>query len=302
MADPKQRLKTISIKLSFILRHGAQKIGLPIRSDGFVLVRELLGVNELCALSTSVDEIHDVVRDCVKQRFEITTIEGELMIRAVQGHSIASIDASELLRELTLEDVCASDEYSVVIHGTRLEFVESIMTGSSKTAGSSTAGGNTKATGKSVAHVGLSRCSRNHVHLSLGFPVGFDGSRWENMWHQYDTSGTSKDKISTPDSVSVFDSLMRGSRAAVVSDATSSAGCGAVGKSASATCETIPIAMSGIRCSTTAILFIDIRRAMGDGIKFFRSSNDVILTPGLSDTGVLPAQYVCDIITRRQPS
>ena len=38
--DPKTRL---SKTLSYVLRHGAEKEGLPIRPDGFVLVNDLVG-------------------------------------------------------------------------------------------------------------------------------------------------------------------------------------------------------------------------------------------------------------------
>ena len=38
--DPKTRL---SKSLSYVLRHGAEKEGIPIRPDGFVLVDDLVG-------------------------------------------------------------------------------------------------------------------------------------------------------------------------------------------------------------------------------------------------------------------
>ena len=38
--DPKTRL---SKTLSYVLRHGAEKEGIPIRPDGFVLINDLVG-------------------------------------------------------------------------------------------------------------------------------------------------------------------------------------------------------------------------------------------------------------------
>lgn len=48
--------------------------------------------------------------------------------------------------------------------------------------------------------------------------------------------------------------------------------------------------ISGMRSSCDLAIFIDIRRALSDGIPFFLSANRVILTPGDGD-GVLPPRY-----------
>ena len=45
-----------------------------------------------------------------------------------------------------------------------------------------------------------------------------------------------------------------------------------------------------MRRSNTVIINVDIQRAMKDGIKFYYSTNDVILTRG-NDEGVLPSSY-----------
>ena len=49
---------------------------------------------------------------------------------------------------------------------------------------------------------------------------------------------------------------------------------------------------SGYRHNAILILFIDIRQAMRDGIKFWRSHNDVILTRGQHDNGFLPSRFI----------
>ena len=48
--------------------------------------------------------------------------------------------------------------------------------------------------------------------------------------------------------------------------------------------------ISGMRSSAQVYIYIDVHSAMKDGLKFFRSSNNVILSPG-NDQGVIPPKY-----------
>jgi 2'-phosphotransferase len=50
-------------------------------------------------------------------------------------------------------------------------------------------------------------------------------------------------------------------------------------------------AMSGHRKSCNVFIYIDIKKAMSDGIKFYLSSNGVILTRGKDERGFLPSTY-----------
>jgi len=313
---PSRRLVGLSKKLSFILRHGAEKIKLPIRDDGFVLVTDLLAHKEMKVYNTNVDEIGYIVETCNKKRFKLSGSGSELCIRASQGHSIKGIESEKLLHQLTLEEVNSSEEYAVIIHGTRREFVNSIMTGApvDQARGAPAAAIAAGVPPRTDAHVpapGLSRCKRNHVHLSLGFPMGFDASRWTSVWEKYAPIAEqmaavpepspleSAASASAPVPMSVFHILCADS--ASVQTSSSSSGRSNTSSSSSTTSDnantsTLPVAISGIRYSTDAILFIDIRRAMADGIKFYRSANNVILTAGAGATGVLPARYIVDII------
>ena len=49
--------------------------------------------------------------------------------------------------------------------------------------------------------------------------------------------------------------------------------------------------ISGMRSSSEVICKVDIAKAMADGIEFFRSDNDVILTRGVDNSGILPPTY-----------
>lgn len=49
--------------------------------------------------------------------------------------------------------------------------------------------------------------------------------------------------------------------------------------------------ISGMRQSCTVIIEIDMEKAMNNGIKFYKSKNDVILSPGEGENGILKPQY-----------
>ena len=68
-------------------------------------------------------------------------IDGELMIRAQQGHTLKKIEDEELLELITNPFA-----YNEVVHGTYYEPLPLIMKG------------------------GLNRMKRNHIHFALGTP------------------------------------------------------------------------------------------------------------------------------------
>merc|ERR1712079_618710 len=55
-------------------------------------------------------------------------------------------------------------------------------------------------------------------------------------------------------------------------------------------------ARSGFRKSCDLLIFVDAERAMADGCLFYRSQNNVILSPGFD--GSIPAQYISKVILR----
>ncbi|KAI8085026.1 phosphotransferase KptA/Tpt1 [Halteromyces radiatus] len=54
--------------------------------------------------------------------------------------------------------------------------------------------------------------------------------------------------------------------------------------------------ISGIRSSSQVLIYIDMQKALQDGILFYRSANDVILTDGLD--GSLSLKYVSQVVDR----
>jgi 2'-phosphotransferase len=54
--------------------------------------------------------------------------------------------------------------------------------------------------------------------------------------------------------------------------------------------------ISGMRKSCQVILYINVAAAMAAGVKFYRSSNGVILTAGVDGSGVLPAEFIQEVV------
>ena len=75
------------------------------------------------------------------KKLNIFTVNGEMKIRAVQGHSLRIIEDVLLLTLIT-----DPADLPVALHGTNLQALSSIMT------------------------TGLDRMSRNHIHLAVGTP------------------------------------------------------------------------------------------------------------------------------------
>jgi len=55
--------------------------------------------------------------------------------------------------------------------------------------------------------------------------------------------------------------------------------------------------LSGVRNRSDTLITVDVHAAMRDGIKFYRSSNDVILTSGIN--GILPSKYIVRVAEKQ---
>lgn len=75
--------------MSWILRHGAHKLQLPIDSEGFIDLVAVISSESLQGKCT-LEDIQRIVKNNHKQRFTIrrNCFTNKLEIRANQGHSI----------------------------------------------------------------------------------------------------------------------------------------------------------------------------------------------------------------------
>ena len=185
--------------MSWFLRHNLENSGITYDPGGWIKVTDLINyynINYSTRNSITIDNIVEVVKTCVKQRFS-TRGEGQGMeIRANQGHSVCNISNSWLLTRIT-------EPLSVCVHGTTLEAWNLIKIN------------------------GLSRMSRQHIHMATGVP---------------------------------------GDKQVI----------------------------SGMRTTSQVVIYIDITKAMCDGIPFYMSSNGVILSPG-----PIPIQYFSSVVDRK---
>ena len=125
---PKQ-LTRVSRKMSLVLRHKPEAIGLKLDRQGYAEVNHLLKRLAEHGLTITRDELNTVVAENNKKRFAFSP-DG-LKIRASQGHSIEV--------DLGMEALLPPDK---LYHGTATRFLPSIE------------------------KTGLERRSRQHVHLS----------------------------------------------------------------------------------------------------------------------------------------
>lgn len=191
----------ISKCLSWILRHGAIKEGLPIQADGFVDVSAVLNHKTLKNKNVTLSDVERIVKLDEKQRYKLKNEQGTLKIKANQGHSIKEVN------KVLMKDVVCPEEIPLVVHGTYYRFWDSIKI------------------------QGLRRMQRNEIHFS------------------------NSDRISPKE------------------------------------------VHSGFRSSCEILIYIDVPKALNDGIQFRISENEVILSSGID--GVIPPKYFSKVIDRK---
>ncbi|KAJ4470152.1 KptA family-domain-containing protein [Lentinula aciculospora] len=129
----------LSKTLSWLLRHGAQSEGLAMRADGYVKVADLLENSKMKSQSLDFTGLQQIVDADSKQRYSLVCEIGEWWIKASQGHSIKAVQL-DLKPILTIEDIPSC----TAVHGT------------------------TKTAWQSISSQGLSKMTRNHIHLAQG--------------------------------------------------------------------------------------------------------------------------------------
>ncbi|RUS86582.1 hypothetical protein EGW08_005663 [Elysia chlorotica] len=130
----------ISKALSYTLRHGAEKEGFTLLPGGYLYLDDILQKKRFHMVVT-VEDIQAIVDTNDKQRFTMILDEEtqRLKICANQGHSLQVDD-------LDLRPVENGDDFRVVVHGTYYKYW------------------------KFIAHEGLKRMNRNHIHFAAGLP------------------------------------------------------------------------------------------------------------------------------------
>ena len=127
---------TLSKKMSYALRHRPEEFGLDMAPDASVLLDEFSK-----ALEASTDDILYVVRHDNKGRFTYNPETGRIWCK--HGHTIDGVNP-----DLEVVDSSVSDLPEVLYHGTKDQFIKSVMKD------------------------GLKHMDRNFVHLSTSDLLG----------------------------------------------------------------------------------------------------------------------------------
>ena len=128
----------LSKALSWLLRHNAESEGFTLLEGGFLPVSEILKHRRFVGFT--IADVETVVQNCEKQRFGTKDdIDGKLLIRANQGHSMKTV-------EVELEEIKMAQNAPKVIHGTYFKAWNLIK------------------------ESGLSKVKRNHIHFAAGEP------------------------------------------------------------------------------------------------------------------------------------
>ncbi|KAL0066115.1 tRNA 2'-phosphotransferase [Marasmius tenuissimus] len=141
----------ISKTLSWLLRHGAQSEGLPMRPDGYVKVTDLLRNPKLASQDVDLASVQAIVQADAKQRYSLISEKDESgsdewWIKANQGHSIKASIRRFYEVKIELKPVLSASDIpsGIAVHGTN------------------------KKAWDAISKQGLSKMKRNHIHLAQG--------------------------------------------------------------------------------------------------------------------------------------
>ncbi|KAI9672697.1 MAG: hypothetical protein M1831_000132 [Alyxoria varia] len=333
----------ISKRLSFLLRHGAKREGLKVGDGGYAALDDVLRNNHIAKLQTNLTEIKEIVVSDEKQRFNLIhvpssdntssqtpttapetttspshnpTEEDSLpppqphppssptqpastppktttantsndtaltskdpnsqnyLIRANQGHSFKVSDEG-LHAPITLQ---AGNLPDFVVHGTRKEVWPKIL-----------------------ASGGLKPMRRRHVHFATGVPEPVS-----RVVGDVDVLAEGLGRLGSKDG----DGNGGGTEGPKVEDAGEHAAAGANdGEEVAALRDDkdSPLVLSGMRNTSTLLIFLDLKKALkrggggvGEGevvVKFWMSANGVVLSEG-NEEGIVPMEFFSKVVEK----
>lgn len=266
---PLPREVQVSKKLSWLLRHGASDEGLTLGPDGYVSLAAVLANRKIRGLGVSVAEVRRIVADNDKQRFSLIPARdargpasgeeggeaGGVGAEGTTGVELAGGVRGEEAGEGQAPLGPALDDPSAWLiranqgHSLKLASDEGLLTAvTAANAPATVVHGTTRAAWRLiVSSGGLRPMARNHVHFAAGLPAGFRSAA------EAETDGSKRDAEE-----------------------------GGGGTTVAA-----PTVVSGMRTSSTVLMFLDLPRAMEAGLGFGLSANGVVLTAGDGD-GLVP--------------
>ncbi|KAF2101896.1 hypothetical protein NA57DRAFT_34824 [Rhizodiscina lignyota] len=247
----------VSKKLSWLLRHHAENQGLKLGPGGYVNLKDALSVNALKGMRITLDEVREVVADNEKQRFSLIPITAAPDAQQ-NADSVSGDDAATVSKELP-PDFDAEDPANYLIRANQGHSIkvddEGLLTPISADDPSGLPeivvhGTTWRAWPIILKTGGLKRMSRNHIHFAGGLPEGFE---------PLDDDDDGQEEANATDE----NPAPRAKKDPVI---------------------------SGMRNTSTILIYLDFPAALAAGLKFGRSENGVILTEG-DEHGFVPTKF-----------
>ncbi|KAI9758340.1 MAG: hypothetical protein M4579_003079 [Chaenotheca gracillima] len=274
---------TVSKALSWLLRHGLQKEGIKMDSQGYANVADVvrscpsfnadgvfksrrphandgyfqLSWHKLRSQKVDFAELRALVAENDKQRFT-------LIRQPKDDNSLSMTDEDE--NDPSSYLIRASQGHTIEIDSSLL--LTPITKDTDPFPAAAIHGTNRAAWKKILASRGLSKMRRNHIHFAPGLP-GSKTTPKLTPKHQPHPQPASQPQIDT--------SILSVPSPAPESEPTPSA----------------PISdpvISGFRASSEILIYVDIRRSLDAGLKWWRSDNQVLLTEG-DGQGMLAMEF-----------
>lgn len=132
-------LDKVSRKLTQILRHKIIDYNFEVTNQGYVKIDDIFNLKLKEFKNINYEDIHRIVEESDKKRFEINIVNNILYIRATQGHNI---DVGNLINDdVSFEKLEYPVNLRYIYHGTQKEHINLILQN------------------------GLNRMNRKHIHF-----------------------------------------------------------------------------------------------------------------------------------------
>ncbi|PVH97556.1 hypothetical protein DM02DRAFT_597433 [Periconia macrospinosa] len=248
--DEMTRESQVSRKVSWLLRHGAESEGLKLGKGGYVGVADALNTKALKSLKVTFPELKQVVADNDKQRFSMIPVSKTAASASSAQQGEAIAEAEAEISQENLASIPESADPADYLIRANQGHSIKVGTEGLLTPLTLTPSSSSPPIPEIVVH-GTDARSWNLI-LKSG------GMRKMGRTHMHFASGL-------PAGFKTVDS-------------------------SSADTQDAPLVISGMRNSSSILIYIDIQKALKAGIEWFVSENGVILTAGNED-GLLGCEF-----------
>jgi len=252
--EPLTREVQISKKISWLLRHGVEKEGLVLGPGGYVSLKDVLQNRNIRSFKLTLDEVRTIVAEDKKQRFSLILASDSIASASTAANEQTSSNPDPAAVPEVSKGPSTSEQSN-----TSEDYLIRANQGHSVAVDSE--GLLTPITEADIPETVV----HGTTHGAWPLIVSTGGMKTMGRNHMHFATGLP----------SGFKSISLSSDGQAPSNASSS--------------EAAPV-ISGMRTSSSLLMFLDIRKAMEAGIKFWRSENGVILSEG-DEHGVIGLQF-----------